>query len=44
MHKNTANTSAFEGKAKKHCKLQHFWQVDRKKCWYLHSFWNAKKT
>ena len=22
----------------KHCKLQHFWQVDRKKWWYLHVF------
>ena len=29
---NTANTSVFESKAKKHCKLQHFWRVDHKKC------------
>ena len=32
---NTANTSVFESKAKKHCKLQRFWRVDRQKCWYL---------
>jgi len=41
---NTANTSVFESKAKKHCKLQHFLRVDRKKCWYLHGFCNFKKT
>jgi len=32
---NTANISVFESKAKKQCKLHHFWRVDRKKCWYL---------
>ena len=42
--RNTANTSVFESKAKKHCKLQHFLRVDRKKCWYLHGFCNFKKT
>ena len=41
---NTANTIVFESTAKKHCKLQHFWQVDRKKCWYLHCFCNFKTT
>jgi len=41
---NTANTSVIESQAKKHCKLQHFWRVDRKKCWYLHGFCNFKKT
>ena len=41
---NTANTSVFESAAKKHCKLQHFWRVDRKKCWYSQGFCNFKKT
>ena len=41
---NTANIIVFESKAKKHCKLQHFWRVDRKKCWYLQCFCNFKKT
>ena len=41
---NTANTSVFESEAKKDCKLQHFWRVDRKKCLYLHGFCNFKKT
>ena len=41
---NTANTSVFESQVKKHCKLQHFWRVDRKKCWYLQGFCNFKKT
>ena len=41
---NTANTSVFESKAKKHCKLQHFLRVDHKICWYLHGFCNFKKT
>ena len=37
---NTANTSVFASKAKKRCKLQHFWRVDRKKCWYSQCFCN----
>ena len=41
---NTANTSVFESQAKKHCKLQHFWRVDRKKWWYSQCFCNFKKT
>ena len=41
---NTANTSVFESAAKKHCKLQHFWRVDGKKCWYSQCFCNFKKT
>ena len=41
---NTANTSVFESQAKKHYKLQHFWRVDRKKCWYSQGFCNFKKT
>ena len=41
---NTANTSVFESAAKKHCKLQHFWRVDRKNCWYSQCFCNFKKT
>ena len=41
---NTVNTSVFESQAKKHYKLQHFWQVDRKKCWYSQCFCNFKKT
>ena len=34
----------FDPKPKNHCKLQHVWQVYRKKCWYLHCFCNFKKT
>ena len=41
---NTANTSVFESQAKKHCKLQHFWRVDRKNCWYSQCFCSSKKT
>jgi len=41
---NTANTSVFESKAPKYYKLQHFWRVDRKKCWYLQGFYTFKKT
>ena len=40
---NTANTSVFESEAKKDCKLQHFWRVDRKKCLYLHGFSISRK-
>ena len=39
-----ANTSVFESTAKKHCKLQHFWRVDRKKWWSSQGFCNFKKT
>ena len=40
----TANTSVFESKTKKHCKLQHLWRVDRTKCWYLDGFYDFNKT
>ena len=43
MHK-TLQIPVFLKAKKKHCKLQHFWRVDRKKCWYLHGFCNFKKT
>ena len=43
MHK-TLQIPAFLKAKKKHCKLQHFWRVDRKKCWYLHGFCNYKKN
>ena len=44
MHKTLQILLLLKAKQQKHCKLQHFWQVDRKKCWYLDSFWNVKKT
>ena len=35
MHKTLQIPAFLKTKKKKHCKLQHVWQVDRKKCWYL---------
>ena len=43
MHK-TLQIPVFWKQRKKHCKLQHFWRVDRKKCWYLQCFCNFKQT
>jgi len=44
MHKTLQIPVFLKAKQKKHCKLQHFWRDDRKKCWYLHVFCNFKKT
>ena len=38
------NKNPTQSCGEKRCKLQHFWQVDRKKCWYLHGFCTFKKT
>ena len=44
MHKTLQIPVFLKAKQKTHCKLQHFWRVDRKKCWYSHNFCNFKKT
>ena len=42
MHKTLQIPWLLNAKQKKHCKLQHVWQVDCKTCRYLHSWWNVK--